>query len=105
VGSSDSHITRAADWTENRGREISSTEWQAYAASDPELSADPRNGPNAVIWTGHPTDSESWLDWSGGNVYSGGADTSLIDKMQAIAERLDARLVDDDNQIMRASSR
>ena len=97
---SDYHITRASDWTANEGREITGLEWQKYALNDPELSSDPENGPNSFIWSAHPEGmSEAWLDWSKGNVYSTDPDPALLKKMQRIAARLDARVLNDDNEV------
>ena len=95
----DLHITRAKDWERNQGREITEIDWQSCVQSDPELSPDPSHGPNAALWTGHPhATNNAWLDWFRGNIYTTDADAALIAKMQEVAARLKARLVDDENQ-------
>ncbi len=50
----DIHITRAAEWAQNKESEITTKEWQDEIQADPELVPDPENGPNAVLWKGHP---------------------------------------------------
>ena len=101
----DYHITRAEDWTETHGTEISEREWQSCAHNDDELSSDPANGPNAFVWKAHPEESpEAWLDWSQGNVYSSDPDLALIAKMTELAETLRARLVTDDNRVVLSES-
>ena len=44
----DLRITRAVDWTSNRGLEISTEEWMAIVEADPDLAPDPAHGPYAV---------------------------------------------------------
>ncbi len=95
----DIHITRARDWKQTDGHQISESEWRAVIDADPELSADPENGPNAALWVNHPEGRpDAWLDWSEGNVYTTDACAALLGKMISIAERLQAKVVDDDNQ-------
>jgi len=101
----DYHITRAEDWTETHGTEISEREWQSCAHNDDELSSDPANGPNAFVWKAHPEGSpEAWVDWSQGNVYSSDPDLALIAKLKELAGTLRARLVTDDNRVVLSES-
>ena len=44
----DLRITRAIEWDRNQGCEIRMREWYAVIEADPELLADPANGPCAV---------------------------------------------------------
>ena len=97
----DVHITRSADWRDNDGSEISVEEWKSEMRSDPSLSPDPENGPLAVLWTEHPEGrDDAWLDWLDGNVYTTDPDDAFLEKIQALATRLNARVVGDGNQII-----
>ena len=96
----DVHITRASDWTQNKGQEITSTEWHGLIQNDEDLVPDPQNGPNAVIWNRHPGGAEdAWLDWSMGNIYTTNPDRDLLGKMLEIAARLSATVQGDDSKV------
>jgi len=98
------HISRAEDWAENQGQEISADEWLSYVASDPELQLWPENGPHFVRWLGASKYDEPWLDWSQGNLSTKWPDTALFRKMLAIAESLSANVQDDDGTKYTAES-
>jgi hypothetical protein len=85
------HITRKSFWADT-GDDISSEEWRAAVAADPELAPLPDRGPNAALWSGPSKRAEPILDWSFGNVVASDPDRPLIDKMVGLAARLDARV-------------
>lgn len=95
----DVHITRAVDWANNKGHEITCDEWQEHFRADPELVPDPENGPNSVFWGGHPSKKDAWLDWSMGNVYTTNPDRQLLEKMLQIAKDLEALVQGDDKVV------
>ena len=96
----DLHITRADQWSENEGQEISHEEWLKYVGSDPELKSDPQNPDNDFfVWTGDPEYQEHLLQWSSGNISSKYPVKPLVDKMIQIAGRLNAKVQGDDGEI------
>ena len=90
----DLHITRALDWTQNVGREISAAEWLALVASDRELVADPSMSPLAVCYG-----AKAWFDWFEGNVFTSDPDRATVEKMFEIASRLNGIVQGDDFEI------
>jgi len=94
----DLHITRAPNWAENSGVEITTDEWLAVVEADPELSLAPQNGPYFVEWSGRSKNPDPWLDWFAGNVYSKAPDSALLRKMVLLADRLGARVQGDDGE-------
>lgn len=90
----DLRITRALDWSANRGCEIPAHEWLATVAADPDLHLSPQLGPFAVHFGG-----EHWLDWSEGNIYSTDPEREAVAKMLAIATVLGAVVQGDNGEI------
>lgn len=90
----DLHITRAEDWCENAGFEITPEEWLDYVANDPELHILGENGDYFAEWG-----ANDWLDWSEGNIYTKNPRSALIKKMVEIAEELDAVVQGDDGEV------
>lgn len=96
----DVHITRASNWADNEGRQITADEWKSCLDADPELSPDPDNGPHSVLWRAHPEGREdAWLDWFGGNIYTTNPDGPLLEKMLTIARQLEAEVKGDDDRV------
>jgi len=95
----DLRITRAVDWSANRGLEISIEEWLALVAADPELNLDPSQGPCAVRLSG-----THWLDWFEGNVFTTDPDHATVAKMLAIAQSLSAAVQGDDGEFYDSAS-
>lgn len=89
----DLHITRAVDWSTNRGLEISTDEWLAVIDADPELTTDPANGPFAASFGG-----DRWFDWYEGNVFTTDPDHATVQKMFGIADRLSGAIQGDDGE-------
>jgi hypothetical protein len=92
----DLHITRAHHWNENEGRQIEAQEWLNARGKDPDLVADPENGPYAAKWGAAA--SEGWLDWLDGNVYSTDPDQPTVTKMLEMAKELDGKVQGDDGE-------
>ena len=91
----DIHITRSADWIENNGQEIPEAEWQAVVEADPEmrfLGDTAPNYPLAAEWLGHPQLQSVWFDYADGNITVKSPDERTLNKMQQIAQKLDARV-------------
>ena len=95
----DLHITRAENWAENAGTEITADEWLALVKSDPELSLSSDNGPYFAIWSGPSRYPDPWLDWFGGNIYSKNPDSALLQKMVSVAATLGARVQGDEGEL------
>lgn len=94
------HITRAEEhWAENDDNAIGANEWLAYVDSDPELQLWPENGKYFVRWLGQSKYEDPWLDWFGGNISTKWPDTALYRKMVQIAQRLNAKIQDDDGNL------
>jgi hypothetical protein len=90
----DLHITRAIDWTDNTGLEITPEEWLRTAKADAELDSDPGHGPYAVRYR-----AKAWFDWFEGNVFTTDPDRPTVAKMLAIARSLDGIVQGDDGEI------
>jgi hypothetical protein len=93
------HITRAEHWSENDDNAIGADEWLAYVDSDPELQLWPENGEYFVRWLGQSKYEEPWLDRFGGNISTKWPDTALYRKMLQVAQRLNAKIQDDDGNL------
>ena len=89
----DLHITRSTDWMNNRGTEIRSDEWLAIVEADPDLSVDPKYGPNSAS-----SASGAWFDWFEGNVFTSDPDRPTVAKMLDLASRLSAVVQGDDGE-------
>lgn len=89
----DLRITRAVDWTTNQGLEISAREWLAVVEADPELAADPNNGPFAARYG-----DSRWFDWYEGNIFTTDPDHATVHKMLGIARQLSGAIQGDDGE-------
>lgn len=76
----DLHITRALSWLEVNRYPISREEWNEYARRHPAMVED------------------GWVQWSGGEVVVTGPVDGYIEELVAIAEALDAKVIDEDGQ-------
>jgi len=81
------------------GAPISSEQWLAYVADDPELTIDPEWGPHFAIWAGPSKYETPWLDLSHGRLSTKWPDTALFRKMLDIAQLFDAEVRDDDGTL------
>ncbi len=92
----DLHVTRADNWEANTTRRIREEEWLRVIREDPELDADPTNGPYAANWL--TSRRATWFDWSDGNVYTTDPDQDAVGKLLDIAFRLRASVQGDDGE-------
>jgi hypothetical protein len=95
----DLHITKARDWSQNEGFEISADEWLRIVEEDEELSLAVVNGPYFALWSGKSTYPDPWFDWFGGNIYTKNPDEPMIEKMVSMAKRLKGKVQGDDGEI------
>jgi len=95
----DVHITRAENWFDNQGFEISSFEWQKIVQKDPELIPMPENGKYFVKWYGPTKYPDTWFDLSNGNIYTKAPDKETLRKMLNIANQLEAKVQGDEGEI------
>jgi hypothetical protein len=100
----DLHITRADNWAENEGAEITRAEWLAFVASDPELRPDPDNGDDYALWSGKCSYPDPWFCWWRGNIQTKNPDKAIVTKMLQIATRLGARVQGDDGEFYDSGS-
>jgi hypothetical protein len=89
------HITRAEDWTESADYPISESEWLKVVHSDPSLHI---SDEGTVLWLDHPDKpSDKPQFWyADGMITKKHPDECTLQKMAEIADRLNARVIDDD---------
>ena len=92
----DLHVTRADNWESNVGQWIREEEWLRVIRDDPELDADPANGPYSANWL--TSRRATWFDWSDGNVYTTDPDRDAVGKLLDIAFRLRAGVQGDNGE-------
>lgn len=95
----DLHITRKEFWSDDDGPAITLDEWLAYVAQDPEIELDPQNpGPENYVITSH---LDRWPLWwhRSGELNTKNPDHRAIAKLVQIAQKLDARVLGDDDEI------
>jgi hypothetical protein len=95
----DVHITRADNWAENQGFEISTEEWLNLVQEDHELIPMPENGKYFVIWHGTTKYPETWFNWSNGNIDTKAPDKATFHKMLQIALKLNAKVQGDEGEL------
>jgi hypothetical protein len=93
----DLHITRAEDWAENEGHEITLNEWLRYVESDTAIQRDPQNSPADFLFLTHPK-GPAPLWWYRGEIYTKNPDKPTVQKMIEIAAKLGARVQGDDGE-------
>jgi hypothetical protein len=69
------------------------------------MSLQPQNGPYFAQWNGPSTHNGPWLDWQDGQIYAKNPDSTLIEKMIAIARQFDAKVQGDDGEIYSGGGR
>jgi hypothetical protein len=90
------HIHRADEWYHCEHHPITSDEWLAVVASDPELRLDLSRGPHFALWSGTCRYPEgTWFNWSEGSVYTKNPDRAITAKMLELARKLGARVQGD----------
>src|SRR5687768_2945270 len=98
------HVTRAADWFDTAGAEITVEEWLALVASDPELVPAPEDGPYVAVWRPGGTEN-GWLDWHAGRLFTTSPSRPLLRKMVAIARVLGAKVQGDEGELYTGDER
>jgi hypothetical protein len=110
----DLHITRADTWVDSKAVPISSEEWAAYVAADPEMrmegfaetEVDGRTlrveSPGLAVWvaySGHGRDGNmAWFDHVSGEIVVKNPDREIIGKMKRIAAHFRAKVLGDDGE-------
>jgi hypothetical protein len=104
----DLHITRAKLWTDD-AHPIALAEWAAYVSGDPELdmtgvAETPTpdgilryENPGLAVWRS-PESGQVWFDLRHGNVVVKNPDDATIEKMVAVARRLNAHVQGDEGE-------
>ncbi len=105
------YITRADNWYNNEGRELTEATWEAVVESDPEMrisgfgEATTPSGetiryvnPLLAEWLGHPEHDVVWFDFRQGNVVVKNPDELTIAKMHEVAQKLKARVQGDEGE-------
>jgi hypothetical protein len=91
------HIIRTENWFDSASNPISSEEWLQLVDDDKELSIDRKNGEFFAIWSGQMNTMNLWLDWNDGRISTKHPDEVLYCKMLQIADKLNAVVVDEDD--------
>lgn len=93
----DIYLTRADFWAVNDDCPIRADEWLELAASDPELSPQPQLGTFFSGWQPPEAGSELALfEWNAGNITCKTPTRSVVGKLLALAQRLNARVQTED---------
>jgi hypothetical protein len=97
----DLHITRKQYWCDETGPDISLDEWLGYVQGDAEIAPDPAN-PGDENWL-IVLERESWPLWwrATGELYTKNPGDAIVQKLIAIADALNARVIGDDDEIYR----
>lgn len=111
----DVHITRAENWLDSEESPITLQDWQAYLNSDPEFRLDgfaETSNPQGemiriesqglAVWTKYSKHgvrgTMAWFDWSEGQIVVKNPDEEILEKMRAVAKRLEALVQGDDGE-------
>lgn len=95
----DIHITRAEDWSDNAGFEITPEEWLGLVRQDAELTPMPENGRYFVAWRGDERSPQAGFDWQAGNITTKNPDRATLAKMHGMAQRLKAQVQGDEGEV------
>lgn len=80
---------------------ITSDEWLNVARGDPELELIAECDPYVVGWLRDSSDSGTYFEWHGGNIYTKNPTKQAIMKMEELARRLRAKVQGDDGEVYR----
>ena len=94
----DLHITRAQDWSQTSGQEITEAEWRSIIDEDPSLTPSSDLGEGCASWK-TPYGAAGWLCWSNGQLYSKAPDPEMLGKMLDIAKQLGAHVQGDEGEL------
>jgi hypothetical protein len=99
----DLRITRRKDWCDE-GCDITTDEWPAYIATDPQLRLDPSSTRHGVIMDIKCQYPDLWLEWWEGCIYAKNPDERILTKMLQIASALQAKVQGDDGEVYRSAN-
>lgn len=107
----DVHITRKAEWSDEKGPCITEAEWQAYVKFDPEMVitgvAEHTNPQGETIrliqpllteWRHHSSHHPVWFSYFEGSLSVKNPDDECLAKMRRIAAQLHARVQGDEGE-------
>src|SRR4051812_39875143 len=92
------HITRRKDWTD-KGGDISKEEFIACVGADPEFTYPGEGGDRSFDWKSASTGYSGLLWWVDGRVAVKNPEAEFVDKMVAVAAKLNAKVQGDDGEI------
>ncbi len=95
----DLHITRKKFWADQDGPQITTGEWLAYVATDPQIQLDQNSERHTVKLSVKSEHDEPWLEWFQGDVYTKNPDEPILAKMLEMAKALNAKVQGDDGEI------
>ncbi len=95
----DAHITRAKDWGQSKSNPISSNDWTALVKADPEFHlSDSAVSRDSAVWT-DPKDKSQWIFYfADGEITVKNPTDRVLAKMKSVAGKLNAKVLDDDNE-------
>ncbi|MFF3691087.1 hypothetical protein [Streptomyces sp. NPDC002187] len=103
----DVHITRRENWWDEQGPDISTQEWEAVVAADPDLVMFPMPEGGWLVeprWIAESVTSPGVaelggaLDWRAGRITAKWPCDALLAKMCRVAKTLGARVQGDDGE-------
>ena len=97
------HITRRKQWFDE-GDDIAREEFLAYVRSDPEFSYPGEAGEDFADWKSPTADYTTWLQWFDGRVITKNPEAEFVDKMVAVAKKLNAKVQGDDGETYQSST-
>ena len=95
------HITRRKQWFDD-GDDIAKEEFIAYVRSDPEFSYPGEGGDDFADWKSPSRGYTTWLQWIDGRILTKNPEDEFVDKMVAVAARLNAKVQGDDGETYRS---
>ncbi|HHR6078064.1 TPA: hypothetical protein ACS7ZY_000385 [Providencia alcalifaciens] len=87
------------DWIDSEINPLDSDEWLAFVEQDPELEINGVNGAFNATWFGNSIYDTPWLEWDNGRIYTKWPDTALYIKMLDIAKKLNAKVMDGEDNL------
>lgn len=115
VAGYDVHITRRNDWSEEKGPEITLTEWKTLVSSDPDMRLDGfaeialdgdqklrTESEGLAVWIKYSKHGKkgnmAWFLWSRGNITVKNPDEEIRRQMFRLARKLKAKVQGDEGE-------
>lgn len=97
----DIHITRRRHWSDTGDPEISFPEWQTLVNSDPQLEPVGETGreESIIMMCDETRHSARYFHYLDGQIFVKKPCTAVLMKMLAVANKLNARVMGDDDEI------